>query len=169
MLCRKYKYIKEIKDSHDLIAFLMIMMNFESAKQMIEFKDGIYRTLKLKESDNLADKDIPCDIYNFIKIWQSSSGVYTNFKEREKHDLMSPSIEDYLHITSPIRRLVDLLNMMKLQVYLGLNNLSESGDKFYNYWINRLDYINTTMRAIRKVQNDCSTLAECTNNPELLK
>ena len=169
VLCRKYKYIKEVKDSHDLVAFLMIMMNYESAKRMIQFKDGIYRTLKLKDDNELHNKNIPDDIYNFIRIWQSSSGVYTNYEEREAHDLMAASIEDYLHITSPIRRLVDLLNMMKLQTYLGLNKLSEEGEKFYKNWINRLEYINTTMRAIRKVQNDCSILAECTNNPDLLK
>tara|TARA_Y100000816_G_scaffold289870_1_gene277266 strand:+ start:1454 stop:3139 length:1686 start_codon:yes stop_codon:yes gene_type:complete len=168
-LCKKYKYIKEVKDSHDLIAFLMIMMNLESAKQMIKFKDGIYRTLKIKDNENLDKKDIPDDIYNFIKIWQSSSGIYTNYEERVSHDLMASSIEDYLHITSPIRRLVDLLNMMKLQVYLGLNDQSVDADNFYKIWIKKLDYINTTMRAIRKVQNDCSILAECTNNPQVLK
>lgn len=168
-LCKKYKYIKEVKDSHDLIAFLMIMMNLESAKQMIKFKDGIYRTLKIKDNENLNKKDIPDDIYNFIKIWQSSSGIYTNYEERVSHDLMASSIEDYLHITSPIRRLVDLLNMMKLQVYLGLNDQSVDADNFYKIWIKKLDYINTTMRAIRKVQNDCSILAECTNNPQILK
>ena len=144
-------------------------MNYESAKRMIEFKDGIYRTLKLKEDNQLHSKNIPDDIYNFIRIWQSSSGVYTNYEERESHDLMSASIEDYLHITSPIRRLVDLLNMMKLQTYLGLNKLSDAGETFYRNWLSRLEYINTTMRAIRKVQNDCSILSECSNKPELLK
>ena len=169
VLCKKYKYIKEVKDSHDLVAFLMVMMNAESAKKMINFKDGIYRTLKLKDNIELdKDNDIPNDIYNFIKIWQSSSGTYTNFKDKECHELMSPSIGDYLHITSPIRRLIDLLNMMKLQSNLNLNLLSEEANNFYNNWISRLDYINTTMRSIRKIQNDCNTLKECTINPELL-
>lgn len=168
ILCKKYKYIKEVKNAHDLVAFLMIIMNFESAKKMIEFKDGIYRTLKLKDDTNLQNKNIPDNIYNFIKIWQSSSGFYTTYDERETHDLMANSIEHYLHITSPIRRLVDLLNMMKLQTYLGLNKLSTDGDKFYNNWINRLEYINTTMRSIRKVQNDCSILTKCINKPTLL-
>ena len=169
ILCKKYKYIKEIKDSHDLVAYLMIMMNFESAKKMIYFKDGIYRTLKLKDNNELENKDIPHDVYNFIKIWQSSSGNYTNYENRESHDLMAESIENYLHITSPIRRLVDLLNMMKLQSYLNLNILSIEGEKFYSNWINKLEYINITTRSIRKVQNDCSILTSCINNPELLK
>ena len=167
-LCKKYKYIKDIKDSHDLIAFLMILMNFESAKKMINYSDGIYRTLKMKECDKLNTKDIPSEVFNFIKIWQSSSGHYTNYENRDTHDMMAPSIEEYLHITSPIRRLVDLLNMMKLQTLLGLNKISEDGEKFYQSWIARLEYINTTMRCIRKIQIDCNTLSMCINEPNIL-
>ena len=168
-LCKKYKYIKEIKDSHDLIAFLMILMNSESAKKMINFKEGIYRTLKIKDNIHLKNELIPTDVYNFIKIWQSSSGQYTNYTNKESHDLMAPSIEEYLHITSPIRRLVDLLNMMKLQSLLCLNTLSKEGENFYDNWINKLEYINTTMRAIRKVQIDCTTLTMCINNASMLE
>jgi hypothetical protein len=39
---------------------------------------------------------------------------------------------------------------------------------FYNKWINELDYINVTMRAIRKVQNDCNLLHLCNNDPNIL-
>ena len=31
--------------------------------------------------------------------------------------------------------------------------------KFYAKWISKLDYINTTMRSIRKVQSDCNILS----------
>ena len=169
-LCKKYKYIKEIKDSHDLIAFMMILMNYESAKKMISFKEGIYRSLKIKDiNENKNIENVPNDVYNFIKIWQSSSGQYTNFINRENHDLMASSIEDYLHITSPIRRLVDLLNIMKLQHLLKLNKFTDAANNFYNKWINNLNYINTTMRAIRKVQIDCSLLTLCVNNPLILE
>jgi hypothetical protein len=143
-------------------------MNFESAKKMINYSDGIYRTLKMKECDKLNTKDIPSEVFNFIKIWQSSSGHYTNYENRDTHDMMAPSIEEYLHITSPIRRLVDLLNMMKLQTLLGLNKISEDGEKFYQSWIARLEYINTTMRCIRKIQIDCNTLSMCINEPNIL-
>jgi len=30
--------------------------------------------------------------------------------------------------------------------------------QFYDKWTSRLEYINTTMRAIRKIQTDCSLL-----------
>ena len=164
-LCNKYKYMKEIRDSHDLVAFLMILMNTESANKMLEYKNGIYRTLSIKTTDNLK---ISNKIIDFIKIWQSSSGQYTTFDNKSGHDLVSGGIENYIHITSPIRRLVDLLNMMQLQQNLNLINLSISGKEFYLNWYNKLEYINTSMRAIKKVQTDCNILCLCVNKPEIL-
>ena len=47
--------------------------------------------------------------------------------------------------------------------------MSDEGKKFYQYWTsdNSLEYINTTMRSVRKVQNDCNLLALCTENKEI--
>ena len=60
-------------------------------------------------------------------------------------------LDTYLHISSPIRRLVDLLNLIQIQEDLGLFKFTDSAYKFYAKWISKLDYINTTMRSIRKV------------------
>ena len=169
-LCKKNKYVKEIKDSHDVIAYLMILMNYESANVAQRFKSGIYRTLSLKDfnnNSNINDTKLDDEIYNFIKIWQSSSGQYSNYENKTGHDLIG--IDNYMHITSPIRRLVDLLNMMNIQKCLELvTETSKQEIEFYDNWINRLDYINTTMRAIRKVQTDCNILNICVNNTNIL-
>ena len=177
-LCKTTKYVKEIKDSHDVVAYLMIMMNYESANVAAQSKSGIFRTLSLKDfKENKENKDnneskMDDEIYNFIKIWQSSSGQYTTFENKTAHDLIG--IDNYMHITSPIRRLVDLLNMMNLQRCLQLvktETKTETKDlrtQFYDNWINRLDYINTTMRAIRKIQTDCNILHICVNNSDIL-
>lgn len=52
---------------------------------------------------------------------------------------------------------------------MNIHSFSDDAELFYNKWINRLDYINTTMRAIRKVQNDCSILNIINNDPDILK
>jgi exoribonuclease R len=78
-------------------------------------------------------------------------------------------MDAYIHITSPIRRLVDLLNMIKLQQVTGMIQLSAGVDDFYNKWINELDYINVTMRTIRKVQCDCTLLDLCHNSPTVME
>jgi exoribonuclease R len=74
-------------------------------------------------------------------------------------------MDAYIHITSPIRRLVDLLNIIKFQQIHGLFTLSEKASEFYLKWIQQIDYINITMRAIKKIQNDCTLLDTCFNNP----
>lgn len=164
-LCKKYKYMKEIRDSHDVVAYLMVLMNTQSANKMLEFKNGIYRTLQLAPIEN--DK-ISSEIIDFIKIWQSSSGAYTSYENKTTHDLVCGGIDNYIHITSPIRRLVDLLNMMQLQNNLGLISLTNSAKEFYSVWFAKLDYINISMRAIRRVQTDCNILYLCVNRPETL-
>jgi exoribonuclease R len=116
---------------------------------------------------------VPEDVAKFIKIWNSASGQYidgtlvTNSDTSSvRHDLLD--MDAYIHITSPIRRLVDLLNMIKIQSVLGLVKLSENVDKFYEKWLRDLDYINTTMRSIRKVQCDCTLLDLCANNADII-
>ena len=51
-----------------------------------------------------------------------------------------------------------------------MNIITLSGDAniFYKKWTNELEYINVTMRSIRKLQIDCSLLDKCTHNTELM-
>ena len=136
---------------------------------MTEFKNGIYRTLTFKEDNkNVLQNAMSDEIFNFIKIWQSSCGQYTNYNSKEGHALIGSGLDTYIHITSPIRRLVDLLNIMKLQDLLDLNSMSIQATDFYNHWFNRLDYINITMRSIRQAQMTCNTLSMCVNTPNIL-
>jgi hypothetical protein len=83
-----------------------------------------------------------------------------------RHDILE--MDAYIHITSPIRRLVDLLNIIKFQQVTGIITLSNNINLFYDYWIKDLEYINITMRSIRKVQCDCTLLDICNNNPDIL-
>ena len=73
-----------------------------------------------------------------------------------------------MFIFSPIRRLVDLLNILQLQHDIQLVPFTEKSKPFFSSWIERIEYINTTMRSIRKVQCNCSILSVCMENPETL-
>jgi hypothetical protein len=174
-----YKYIYNIKDSHDVVTYLMILMNYQCAMKLLKHNTGIFRSAigKISKSNNNNDNNdslpsyLPNDVVNFVKIWNSTAGQYINGAEisngqQTRHDVLD--MEAYIHITSPIRRLVDLLNMIQFQKVLGLVCLTNKVDDFYTLWLNDLEYINTTMRSIRKIQIDCSLLDLCNNNPELL-
>ena len=165
---KEYKYIDIIQTSHDLIAYLMIWMNYTSAKELVKNKCGLYRSSKMNDTFQ-PPNDIDINIQKFLKIWNSYGGKYCKYDDLERHDMLE--LDAYVHITSPIRRLVDLLTMMKLQEKLGLVEWGEEASTFYDYWTsdNSIDYINTTMRSIRRVQNDCLLLNICTTNKEILE
>ena len=163
-MSKVYKYINVIKGSHDLVAYIMILMNYYTAHELIKHNTGIYRSVQFNKKTDAIDT-LPDNVNNFLKIWNSSSGQYDLYDDKKEHSMLE--IESYIHCTSPIRRLVDLLNMAKLQNNLLLHTYSDIFEAFYDKWTSKLDYINTTMRAIRKIQNDCSLLEMCTNNPDI--
>jgi len=171
----KYRYINNVRDSHDVVCYLMIFMNYYCAKQLIHSHNGIFRTIIIKKEIYLPDS-LPDDVNKFIKIWNSACAQYIDInsipitelsESKIKHDILE--MDAYIHITSPIRRLVDLLNMIKFQQNYNMIFISSDASEFYNKWIGQLEYINTTMRTIRKVQSDCSLLDTCFNKPEILE
>lgn len=165
---KEYKYIDSIQTSHDLIAYLMIWMNYTSAKELVKNKCGLYRSSKMNDTFK-PPSNIDDNIQKFLKIWNSYGGKYCKYIDLERHDMLE--LDAYVHITSPIRRLVDLLTMMKLQESLKLVEWGEEATLFYNYWTSdsSVEYINTTMRSIRRVQNDCLLLNICSTNKKILE
>ena len=154
-------------DSHDIVAYLMIYMNYMSAIELKKYKRGVYRSASLN-SDFVPPENIPKDIQKFLKMWNSFGGKYCKYEKLERHDMLE--LDAYVHITSPIRRLADLLNQLELQDCLNIFNYNENSLKFYNKWTNSeaMEYINKTMKSIRKVQNDCSLLNICMNDEKIL-
>jgi len=164
----QHKYMDTISNSHDLIAYLMILMNYISATYLVTQKKGIFRSAKYKSSF-VPPNSVPSNIQKFLKMWNSSGGQYVKYDNIASHDMLQ--LDAYVHITSPIRRLVDILNIMIIQDSLNLMKLEGTRLEFYNRWTNddTLDYINKTMRSIRKVQNDCNLLNICTMDKEILE
>ena len=167
-ISKHYKYINNVRNSHDVVCYLMILMNYHCASELIKHKTGIFRSTIIKKDFCIPDH-LPEDVGKFIKIWNSASGQYINGAEivDARHELLD--VDAYIHITSPIRRLVDLLNMIRFQQIIGLSHLSENVTTFYDKWLREIDYINITMRSIRKVQCDCSLLDLCQNNPVIME
>lgn len=176
-LSQKYKYIPNVRNSHDIVCYLMIFMNFHSAKKLLASHNGIFRSTIVKEHASLPET-LPEHVSKFIKIWNSTYAQYVDIQNIPKDQIYNSSLhtrhdvlemDAYIHITSPIRRLVDLLNIIKLQENLSLIKLSSNAKLFYNKWVSEIEYINTTMRSIRKVQTDSSMLHLCFNDPSILE
>jgi exoribonuclease R len=173
------KYTGYIKDSHDVVEYLMVLMNHRCAQKLVDKGEGIFRCItSTNTSTNTTTtkdtNDLPSDIANLAHIWASnSSGKYINVKNKLETESLCHqflNLESYVHITSPIRRLVDLLNIIQFQLNFDFV-LSEKASEFYQYWtsIEKISYINTTTKSIKKVQNDCNLLHLCTSDPAILE
>lgn len=182
---------KGIVDSHDVVSHWMVQMNQLCGEKMAQSRIGVFRAMSYLQTDLLhrVPTALSDDIRRTISTWNNTTGQYcvlgatksnTNpnniddvaLEEEEPvieihHELMK--VKSYIHITSPIRRLVDLLNQMLFMSHFQMvSNLGETSSEFLQTWIGQLEYINTSMRAIRKVQTDCEVLRKCMKSPEIL-
>ena len=116
----------------EVISKLMIIFNTNCATSMKKYKNGIYKKVQHQ--------------IDFLK---NQTSLYEPYNE----------MADYIHITSPIRRLVDILNAYKLSMNENLYAFTENAEIFYKKWLNKLDYINSSFKNIRKVQSKCKILS----------
>uniref|UniRef100_A0A6C0DRU3 RNB domain-containing protein n=1 Tax=viral metagenome TaxID=1070528 RepID=A0A6C0DRU3_9ZZZZ len=162
---------KTIENSHDIVAHWMVYMNTFTGKKMLDNKFGIFRSLKyIQPSKDEIPASVDMDTLRVIKLWNNTIGQYLCYEDGLNIDHELLKTKSYTHITSPIRRLVDLLNQILLFKNLKMiNNVSQNAMEFLDYWINQLDYVNTSMRSIRKIQTDCALLDRCFNNPNIME
>jgi exoribonuclease R len=179
LMSRHYRYIGSIQNSHDIVAYLMILMNNYCAKRLARMNRGVFRVTKPSNQHTSASSIQAPEANKFIEIWNSVCGQYVDKSGLEGGDLTHTvlNLREYVHITSPIRRIVDLLNMIMIQQcddndghddYDLPNAFSQEALNFVSNWLAQLDYINTTMRSIRKVQSDCDFLSLCLNDETAL-
>jgi exoribonuclease R len=172
---KQHNYIHSAKTSHDVVEFWMIFMNHYCSLVMNRYNResknipsvGIYRSVKILQNEDISNKPETLDeeTQKFIRIWKNTSGQYVIGTPDGGHDTIG--VQSYIHITSPIRRLVDLLNMIMIQSSLRLVTLTKDAQMFLENWLSKIELINTTMRSIRKVQMDCSLLELCSRNPDI--
>ena len=170
------KYINKVIDSHDVVEYLMVLMNHRCAQKLLVNGEGIFRCIgsTIDASTNTVTNNLPLELANMAYIWSSNSaGKYINIQHKLEEESLCHSflnLQSYVHITSPIRRLVDLLNIIQFQRFFGFT-LSEKSVEFYQYWtsIEKMSYINTTTKSIKKVQNECNLLHLCTSDPTILE
>jgi exoribonuclease R len=173
-------------DSHDVVAFWMIQMNAKAAEHLRNRGKGIFRsttegatrsttegatrsttegatrsttegatrsTTEGATKENTATNTTPT-----IMQWLSNCGAGAVYSE-----VCAPhaqlGINAYVHITSPIRRLVDILNQIWFQP-----NITDLCQTFLQKWTQQLDKVNHATKDIRKTQMDCELLALANKN-----
>ena len=162
ILNKKRNYLETIKDSHDVVAYFMIMMNHEVGKFLHNEKTGIYRSVVHNENDNVI---VPDKLRHFMNIWKNTTGKYENYQNQKGHAFIGNSLDVYLHVTSPIRRMVDLVNIVILRKKIGMASYDIT-DSFVEKWLDNISFINEKSKSVQKVQRDCLLLKQCIEYPQ---
>lgn len=159
-----------IKDSHDLVSFWMIYMNSYCGNMLYQQKQGIFRESRILHKKDKQISHLSNSAKSFLNMWNNVSGNYSLYDEKKSitHEVMG--IETYIHVTSPIRRLVDIINQTLLLKQCGLiKTCSENSCQFVSSWFHKIDKLNIDMKSIRRVQSDCDLVYRCFTTPEIIQ
>lgn len=164
-LNKKNKWLEHVDGPHTFIESLMVTMNCLCAEHLKSMSTGIFRTYRTSNV-KLELSTVPTDVCQFVSRWKNAGGNYTINIHDTCHDAFG--VNAYVHVTSPIRRIVDLLNISILQQQLSLTTFnSNTYYSFCDYWMcfSNINCINKTMREIRKIQNNCNILSTSEKDP----
>lgn len=131
ILSEKY-YSQPVDNSYEVVEYLMRFMCFEAGAFLYKNNKGVFRTI----NEPLED------------LYPSNS--YTSS--------IPPNMQPYVHITSPIRRLPDIINQIELLNIINSNTINDNCNNFKSLWLNNIDYINTTSKGVKRVQNETKML-----------
>ena len=128
-----------IKDSRDVVSYWMIKTNTYCANFLNKHKKGIFR-IPSEVKPNIVTNE-----------WNRISSQYVRYNNTLTDD-------KYSHFTSPIRRIVDLLNQIEIYSVLLPHLLSCSSQTFFDNWCLKIEYINQTTKSIRKIEIQCNLI-----------
>jgi exoribonuclease R len=96
--------------SHKVIEKMMVLVNNLVVNELK--KTGKEFIIRKHTSNNLDTKEVPNIFKSFFNIYKSNSAEYALYDKDAKH--YGLGIQEYTHFTSPLRRLVDLINHLVL-------------------------------------------------------
>ena len=158
------KYVDNILNSHDVVEYCMILMNHQCGQLLKNKKKGIYRSANKKSIESNRE-----DIYiyenlspTFQRVLQNVVGEYCSYENHKPHELISGGISYYAQMTSPIRRIVDCVNLLELQK--DQFEWSSNSNDFIVKWLKSIEFINKQTKSIRKLQNEVELLTQYEKN-----
>lgn len=159
-----FKYVDDILNSHDIIEYCMILMNHQCGQLLKNKKKGIYRSANKKSIESNRE-----DIYiyenlspTFQRVLQNVVGEYCSYENHKPHELIGGGISYYAQMTSPIRRIVDCVNLLELQK--DQFEWSSNSNDFLVKWLKSIEFINKQTKSIRKLQNEVELLTQYEKN-----
>ena len=143
---------KSVENSYKCIEVLMIYFNSTIGEELSRYNRGIYRYCTIKE---INDKKVPEDLQNYMS-WQDTRSDYSLYDPNLSHMILG--VTYYTQMSSPIRRVVDIINMIEIQIINGMCVLTEHTIEYKKEWLTRLELINKNHRSIRALESETKLL-----------
>ena len=148
-----------VVNSRKTIESMMIYFNTVCGEEMARNNNGIYRFCNIDEKEQ---PDIPSELLQYVSSSDTKSG-YGLYMPGIQHQLLG--IPTYIHMTSPIRRLVDMLNMIQFQINHQMIEVSDECLQFYQSWIDKIELINERSGGIKRLEYETKLLNVYHNDP----
>lgn len=161
-LSKKLKLGQETNDfdSHNMIENYMILANKLTAEYLIKNnKNPVLRCHK-ETKYNIDFSSIQNDkLKHFLKIFQTKSAEYISYNEDTDFNYFhyGLNLQLYAHFTSPIRRVIDILNHIKIKETL-FNNYNN-----FEVDINKVNIVNKNLRKLDRELNEIENIEKILN------
>ena len=154
-----------IIDSHDVVSYWMKYMNIQIANVLFNKNTGVFRVATKGENVNIDTENN--ETKNMLEQWKYISSSYQLFSKKQNmfHELLE---NKYVHITSPIRRQVDLINQIYFYKYYFKHEIGKETEQFLIDFEDNIDQMNIDMKSIKKIQMECELLYYCNKNEDLM-
>ena len=126
-------------------------------------KDTISNTIIQENNENsetIRKIDDDRYVFDIVKRYHYSSCIYELYDEKHSYRHEHLNLDHYMHITSPIRRIIDLINMTEI-IYFCNGRLNEKTIfDFLNSWRSpcSISQINASFKSIKYIHNETKIL-----------
>ena len=145
---KHFETCQTIHDSHDVVAYLMTFMNFY-VMEWLETRNipCIYR---INQKRNI--QQLPQNLQHLERKIGNYAGEYSI--DKQSYDENKSDCIIWTHITSPMRRLADLTNMISISLHL-FPTIYEPLKDFRDYCLTIVPRINNEYKYSRRIGLDC--------------
>jgi exoribonuclease R len=148
--------------SRDLVEYLMITMNYQVAL-FTQNRGGIYKAIASPNVSEYSEEFIQNPkMMEYLKRGKFGPSKYITFAGMGLNDAPSESL--YLPITSPIRKLVDLINLTITQEVNNVVVFSRDATEFCKRWSEKIDIIIHDTKETKHLEYECKLLKTFTDN-----
>lgn len=149
-----------VKISHSMIEIFMILTNWYGGNYLISNLTKSNTIIRTQDKKDLGEDFNIKIVPEYARPYLSASANYTNYDDSLTQTHYSLGISNYAHLSSPMRRFIDMIN------HFGFYNINSN--QILGLDLN-LDKINLKIKNQKKISNGWKLVNYLKSNPELNK